>query len=463
MVCFECRDFFVPLHTNKNYMAEFEVTGLTYHIGAGLSKEDARVAVREFFKGLKVGTPLILQAEPSNLHDENAIAVYMNYTRHIGYVKGTSCLEVKPLLDENGQCDAIVLGNDGSKTMFIDISNAPEAVSVSCKRERVLPQIPLGEVLKMDFTEEEKALQVVATRLLKLKPTVENVKAQIELLGLYLPLSALSICYDDCLWRDHILKNLRAACRLEVGPELKQQLKKLYEQLKAVEADQIRTSDRPKLKLMEVQLDKLKELSEAEDGLFANFEYHIASSGNSVKEELAKLEDWFKTMPHLKMRNFRQYDTLSECLGYQRVSRKELYEVYAAILILEKYTCESDTDTQDFADIKEYVCRAKGLLAADWSEKKYADLWDCVLSLPAVKAKAKQIGKQQNTTFNRNLIAHILHVMLNKGVFAVGTSNQSMAEALEGTKDHSVRTAIGETLEDKAMKGSIEKLIAEKK
>ena len=444
-------------------MAEFEVTGLTYHIGAGLSKEEAKAAVREFFKGLKVGTPLILQAEPSNLHDENAIAVYMNYTRHIGYVKGTSCLEVKPLLDENGQCDAVVLGNDGSKTMFIDIPNAPETVAVSCKRERVLPQVPLGEVLKMDFTEEEKTLQVVAIQLLKLKPAAEDVAALIELTRLYLPLSALSICYDDCLWRDHILKNLRAACRLEVGPELKQQLKELYEQLKAVEADQTRTSDRPKLKLMEAQLDKLKELSEAEDGLFANFEYHIASSGHSVKDELAKLEGWFKAMPHLKMRNYQQHDALSECLAYQRVSRKELYEVYAAILILERYTRESDTGISDFADIKEYVCRAKGLLAADWTEEKYNDLWNCVLSLPAVKAKAKQIGKQQNTTFNRNLIAHILHVMLNKGVFAVGTSNQAMAEALEGTKDHSVRTAVGETLQDKAMKGSIEKLIVEKK
>ena len=459
----DCGDLFVTLHFKQKIMAEFEVTGLTYHIGAGLSKEDAKAAVKEFFKDLKIGTPLILQAEPSNLHDANAIAVYLNYTRHIGYIKSTSCLEVKPLLDENEQCDAVVIGNDGSKTMFIEIPNVPETVAISCKRERVLPQVPLGEVLKMDFTEEEKALQVVATRLLKLKPTVENVKAQIELSRLYLPLSELSICYEDCLWRDHILKNLRTACRLEVGPELKQQLNELYERLKTVEADQTRTSDRPKLKLMETQLDKLKKLSEAEDGLFANFEYHIASSGNSVKDELTKLEMWFKSMPHLKMRNYQQHDALSECLSYQHVSRKELYEVYAAILLLNRYARESNTDIPDFTDIKEYVSRVKHMLAADWTEEKYENLWDCVLSMPTVKTKAKQIGKQQNTTFNRNLIAHILRVMLNKGVFAVETSNQSMAEALEGTKDHSVRTAIGETLEDKAMKGSIEKLIVEKK
>ena len=444
-------------------MAEFEVTGLTYHIGAGLSKEEAKVAVSKFFAGLKAGTPLILQAEPSNMHDENAIAVYMNYTRHIGYVKGTSCLEVKPLLDENGQCDAVVLGNDGSKTMFIDIPNAPEPVGVSFKRERALPLVPLGDVLKMDFTEEEKSLQVVATRLVKLKPTVENVAAQIELTRLYLPLSALSICYDDSLWRDHILKHLRASCRLGVAPEQQRQLKELYEQLKAVEADQTRTSDRPKLRLMEAQLDKLKALSEAEDGLFANFEYHIASSGHRVNDELSRLEDWFRSMPHLKLRNYQQHDALSECLAYQRVSRKELYEVYAAILILERYTRAGASEAQDFGDIKEYVGRLKGALSAGWSEKQYDDLWDCVLSLPSVKSKAKQTGKQQNTTFNRNLIAHILRVMLINGVFAAGTTNQSMSEALEGTRDHSVRTAIGETLQDRSMKGSIEKLIAEKK
>ena len=37
-----------------------------------------------------------------------------------------------------------------------------------------------------------------------------------------------------------------------------------------------------------------------------------------------------------------------------------------------------------------------------------------------------------------------------------------MAEALEGTKDHSVRAQIATTIEDRAMKAAIERLIAEK-
>ena len=426
-------------------MAEFSVTALTYFIGEGLSREESKAAVKDFFKGLKVGTQLILQAEPTNIHDENAVAVYMmmdGEMKQIGYVKGTRCLEVKTLLNEDDQCDAIVLGNDGKKTMFIDIPNAPETVITINKKERVLPRIPLEEVLKMDFTKEEKTLQVVAPRLLKIKPTAENIPTLIELATCYLPLSAQSICFIDGVWRDHILTILKAACKLEVAPELKQQLEDLRGRLEGIEADQTRTSDHPKLKVMESQLEKLKVMSEAEDGLFVNFEIHI---------------------PHLYLRDYNNHDRLSERLFYQHVSRKELYEVYAAMLLIERYAQVEEETATDFTDIKNYVGKVGVLLAADWTEKMYDALWDSVLALPAVKAIAKKVGKQKDTSFNRNLIAHILHTMMKKGVFGPSVTNQAMAEALEGNKDHSVRASIGESMKDKVMKTSIEKLIAEKK
>lgn len=445
-------------------MAEFDVTGLTYTIGAGLSRDDAKAAVRDFFSDLKAGTPLVLQAEPTNMHDENAVAVYMmlngGYER-IGYVKHSSCLEVKTLLDEDGLCDAVTLGNDGKKTMFIDIPNAPETVYTTSKRERVLPRIPLEEVLKMDYTKEEKTLQMVAPRLLKMQPTVENVQSLIDLTKSYLPLSALSICYEDTYWRNHIQKMLKEACKLEMAPSQKSELEQLRYKLDRIEADQTRTSDRPMLKLMESQLEKLKVHAASEDGLFGNFEYHIASSGQSVKEELAKIEAWFKAMPQLNLRDYRKYDRLSECLGYLRISRKELYEVYAALLLLERYACGADIVDMDFSDIRAYVGRVKSLLSADWTEAMYNELWDAILALPAVKAIAKKIGKQQNTTFNRNLIAHILHLMMNKGVFGAKTTNQAMAEALEGNTNHSVRDAVSKSMDDRVMKSAIEKLIEE--
>ena len=57
----------------------------------------------------------------------------------------------------------------------------------------------------------------------------------------------------------------------------------------------------------------------------------------------------------------------------------------------------------------------------------------------------------------------LLHLMMNKGVFGTKTTNQAMAEALEGNKDHSVRDAVSKSMEDRVMKSAIEKLIEEKR
>ena len=443
-------------------MAEFEVTGITYQIGRGLSREEATAAAHQFItENLKPGTPLLLVAEPANTHDENAIGVYLNYTRQIGYVKSACCLEVKPLLDEDGQCDAVVTGNDGWITLFIEIPDAPQ-VAPTVSKPRVLPVNPLEEVLRMNFTDEERALQAVAPRLSKLVPTDENAATLLAMTERYMPLSHVSICYEDNLWRDHILKNLRKATRLKLEPELKNALEQQRDLLADVEGDQTRTSDRPKLKQMEAQLEKLSAMAETEDGLIANFEYHIVTSGRSVKNELEKLKEWFRSMPKLKLRDYHNYEKLSEGLSYQRVSRKELYEVFASIIILKRYECENGTTNQDFTDIKAYVGRVKSLLSADWSEEAYEKLWDDVLALPSVKDIAKETGKQQGTTFNRNLIANILHTMVGRGVFGAKVTNQAMAEALEGTKDHSVRDAVGKSPE-KFVKSTIEKLIEARK
>ena len=168
-------------------------------------------------------------------------------------------------------------------------------------------------------------------------------------------------------------------------------------------------------------------------------------------------------MPRLKIRDYHHIDLVAEGLNYLRISRKELYEVCAALLILNRYANKNDKQNQDFTDIKEYIGRVKPLLSAGWTGQRYDDLWAAVLSLPAVSAIAKNKSKQQNTTFNRNLIANILHTMVNQEVFSPKATNQAMAEALEGTKDHSVRDAVGRALEDKVMKAAIEKLIEEMK
>ena len=145
------------------------------------------------------------------------------------------------------------------------------------------------------------------------------------------------------------------------------------------------------------------------------------------------------------------------------MSREELYEVYASILILEKYTQTEETIDIEVRDILEYVVKLKPFLADGWTLKDYGMLWSRVMKLPAVRAVVRDTGKQKGTTFNRNLVASILHTMVEARVFGPKANNQAMAEALEGSRDHSVRQALSIELSDKVMKASIEKIIAKMK
>lgn len=442
-------------------MAEFEVTGISYQIGRGLPHPEASAAAKRFIQEyMKPGTSLLLVAEPNNPFDKDAIGVYYDYTRQIGRVKATCCLEVKPLLDEEGQCEAMVTGNDGNITLFVEIPHAPQTVPTAVKA-RVLPENPLEEVLRMNYTDEERSLQAVAPRLSKMVPTEENAAEMLSMIEHYMPLSHLSICYEDNFYRDHILRNLRKATRLKLEPELKSALEQQRDLLSDIEGDQTRSSDHPKYKLMEAQLEKLSEIAVGEGRLIANFELHIATSGSTLKAELDKLKDWFRSMPRLKLRDYQNHEKLAEELCYMRVSRKELYEVYAAIIILKRYA-HVKVGNQDYKAIKDYVKKVVSLLSSDWTEKAYEELWDKVLALPSVEAEILKVGKQKGTTFNRKLVANILHLMMQNGVFAVTATNQAMAEALEGTKDHSVRAEVGLALDNPTMKSAITRLIENK-
>ena len=93
--------------------------------------------------------------------------------------------------------------------------------------------------------------------------------------------------------------------------------------------------------------------------------------------------------------------------------------------------------------ILEYVMRLHPMhVRQEWREK-YQALWEEILELPAVSATIYNKGKQQGTTFNRNLVANILHLMAEKKVLTFTASAKNMAIVLEGDADASVRAQLG--------------------
>lgn len=93
------------------------------------------------------------------------------------------------------------------------------------------------------------------------------------------------------------------------------------------------------------------------------------------------------------------------------------------------------------AEIMEYVLRLKEYVANDW-KIRYESIWQKILAIPEVDELVYAPGKQQGTTFNRNLVAHIIYIMCNAEVFTTKNATH-LAIALEGDKEHPVRNQLG--------------------
>lgn len=128
----------------------------------------------------------------------------------------------------------------------------------------------------------------------------------------------------------------------------------------------------------------------------------------------------------------------------------------------EKQDEEQAAETASSAKkvIIDYVNRLLPLVKDEY-QKSYDDLWNGILEIKEVKLLVYDKGKQQDTSFNRNLVAQIVHQISD--IIYLPTANATqMAECLEPGKgvDHSVRQKLGET-PDKVIKKSIEKYIEE--
>ena len=90
--------------------------------------------------------------------------------------------------------------------------------------------------------------------------------------------------------------------------------------------------------------------------------------------------------------------------------------------------------------ILRYVKRIDELVADKWKER-HEELWLQILEIPQVNAQIYDKGKQQGTSFNRNLVGRIIGLLAQKMVYSTQKATQ-IAIVLEGSNKHSIRQAI---------------------
>ena len=416
-------------------MAEYEVTGVRYRMGDGLTIEESTPLAEAFIKTLKVGTPVTLLADGTNPDDRNAIAVFRE-EKHVGYISKTRCEAVLPLLDDDGRCEAKVSGNDGHVTFFIEIEDATDACASPMKRERQLPVFPLQKTVHLNYLPEEMSLmafapQVVRFSLDEKSPTLlEDVRAYINKVEKFIPLSGLSFCIEDNLWRDDVLKMLRKACRLQLPESEKEQLNQLRIRLGEVVGDFHCCYDDVLLRIFERQLEMLKKQAEGKDGLFHLYERSF--DGKPV--EVERLVGWFKEMPDIRLYDYHDHKLLVRTLNYLRISRRELYDVYAALLLIGRYGGEEDENPQVAEkEEKNYFAPMKNLemlLKGDWfkecrTDGKYNAKWIDGLVGALMESEWKDLIADEWSVKDKRLMlkCKIIGVLKDAGVLR-GSYNQ---------------------------------------
>lgn len=109
------------------------------------------------------------------------------------------------------------------------------------------------------------------------------------------------------------------------------------------------------------------------------------------------------------------------------------------------------------ADILQYVAKLSQYVSKDW-KNRYETLWKNILALPEVEAEVYEPGKQKGTTFNRNLIANIICMMVRTEVFTTNNATH-LTIVLEGDKEHSVRNQLREYPQNDDIKEKINDLL----
>ena len=375
-------------------MEEFEVTGVRHRMGDGLTEKESTPLAEAFLKDLKVGTPVTLLADGTNPVDRKAIAVYLD-ERHVGYISKTRCEAVLPLLDDDGRCEAKVSGSDGHATFWVEI----EACAPPVKRERQLPVFPLQETIHLNYLPEEMSLMAFAPQLVRFSldeksPTLlEDVRA-------YIPESE------------------------------KEQLNQLRIRLGEVVGDFHCCYDDVLLRIFERQLEMLKKQAEGKDGLFHLYERSF--DGKPV--EVERLVGWFKEMPDIRLYDYHDHKLLVRTLNYLRISRRELYDVYAALLLIGRYGGEEDENPQVAEkEEKNYFAPKKNLqrlLKEDWFKEwrandKYTAKWTDGLVEALMESEWKDLIADEWSEKKKRLMlkCKIIGVLKDAGVLR-GSYNQ---------------------------------------
>ena len=322
---------------------EFTVTAIRHTLAPGKPKEEQNRVCEAFLSTLSEGETVFFVAETDNIYDAEAIAAYFNY-RKIGYCNKENTAAVAAYFDENQQCKATVKRTD-HVTLWVCIQGEPKRPVKP--RPRTLPALPFEEQVRMPFNEEERRLCFIASRLASIEVSKDNIKEIADLAANYVPLMKMSICYEENVWMDEIDKKLHGICSRpeELGLKEKEAeaMRCIYNNVHEAVGDMHCTSEGHIECIFDKHLNRLRRDTASNGFLFQQYcksclggKTFCEADKELIISEHDRLLGWLKALKWTELRDPTDTKAMAKKVNYLRLSRRELYDLYSVLLLLEK-------------------------------------------------------------------------------------------------------------------------------
>lgn len=117
------------------------------------------------------------------------------------------------------------------------------------------------------------------------------------------------------------------------------------------------------------------------------------------------------------------------------------------------------TVEQHRQEIRIYIDKVRCFVVDEWREQ-WPVIWNEIIINDDLKDKILLVGKQREATFNRSLVANIIHLLGDEMKMMKPYNATKIAEILEGNKNHSVRMELGIRPEEKEIIQIVKNIVA---
>lgn len=324
-----------------------DITGIRYQFPG--TREEQTAQAEGFLRSLAYPQPVTLKAEPDNVFDEKAVAVYMNF-RHIGYISSPTNEAILPLLDPCwGTLEASLTGHDGHVTAHCFVDDQGQGTPLPAPQaERQLTASPIVREDALPIAPEENGWELLGQQLLTHRYKDDEAERLLDDLEHYLAYPIPSLCKADqqalSLLTDNI-RLYRAATYISENPACRERMKALCQRL-SDQAGDFHTVEGC-CELLTAHMALLQGLAQKPGSLFERFEQR--HFGQRLKEdtkskapihlvtkELMRLQKWLNGIDcNLFDRDAWDMNAIATALSYKRLTRREMYDVESVMLLID--------------------------------------------------------------------------------------------------------------------------------